>query len=446
MMAISDLKNKKILVVGLGKSGLSVSFFLHRQSIAFDVADDREAPPGLIELNEKIPNVQSFKNFDAALFCSYDILVLSPGLPLAMPAIQAAVASGVEVIGDIELFALVVNAPVIAVTGSNGKSTVVSWLSAVVADASIPAVLCGNIGLPALDALDESAELYILELSSFQLETTYSLRPISAAVLNLSEDHMDRYKDIEHYAATKRRIYNCAQLAVINAADSRTNPSSDQDVPVMCFSSVQSGKNCVGFVEHQGEQWLAIGDNLVSPVTELPLPGAHNCANAQAVIALLSVLPLDTQTIREGLKKFQGLPHRTELVAQHKGVRWYNDSKGTNVDACSKAIEAMQSPVILIAGGQGKDADFSELRPVVSQFVKALVLIGQDADKLYESLHDLASCESADSMLDAVNIAARIAVEGDAVLLSPACASFDMFDNFEHRGDVFRDAVLERAA
>jgi len=453
MMELNELKHKKILVVGLGKSGISVCRFLVNQDIAFDVADDRVEKSQSQVLKKLVPGAQLEREFSASLFSRYDVLIVSPGIALSHPAVRQALQNGTQAIGDIELFALVVNAPVIAVTGSNGKSTVVAWVESVLQQAGVQAVACGNIGLPALDAIDEQVEIYVLEISSFQLETTHSLKPLSAAVLNISEDHMDRYDGIEQYAITKRRVFRNAKNVVFNAKDKRTyvsqseiEHSGEAASHSIMFAADSASRDAVGVKKHAGEDWLCSGRHLIIPVRELPLPGAHNCENAQAVVAILRPLSLHPDALQAGLASFKGLAHRTQLVHEHAGVRWFNDSKGTNVDACYRAIEAMQAPVVLIAGGQGKDGDFRQLRPVVKQHVKAMILIGEDAAILYSALHDVVNTYTASSMVDAVKKAMHLADPGDVVLLSPACASFDMFDNFEHRGDAFVEAVMEVAA
>lgn len=445
---ISDLAGLRLLVVGLGKTGCSVCRFLHEQRLAFDAVDNRDNPPLLIEAKRWIGDGRVYQSFSAELFSQYDVLIVSPGIAISTPSIQSAIDSGVEVIGDVELFARAVAAPVIAVTGSNGKSTVVAWLDSVLKETSLHAVLCGNIGEPVLSSLDDSADVYIVELSSFQLETTFSLKPLSATVLNVSEDHMDRYDNLEHYAAVKRKIYRYSENLVINAEDAHTWPLEDPGAltGVIRFGAERPVGSGLGLRQHEGASWLATVDSIIIAEQDLPLPGLHNVLNALAVIALLRPLGLTQQEITNGLKAFTGLPHRTQLVREIAGVRWYNDSKGTNVDACEKAIGAMAGPVILIMGGQGKDADFSSLRGIVKQHVKTLILMGQDAAIIAAALRDIVEPLDATDMSDAVTQAARRAEPGDVVLLSPACASFDMFDSFEHRGDAFIQAVQQVAA
>lgn len=440
-MTPATLKNMSVLIVGAGVTGNSVARFLQSHDIAFDVVDERSGlNAGLLTA---MPSVQSYRSLDSNLTIRYDVLILSPGVPRAHPAIAAAIDAGKSVIGDIELFASVVNDPVIAVTGSNGKSTVVSMLAHVLKRAKREAVLCGNIGEPVLDAISDTECLYVIELSSYQLESTESLAPYAAAVLNISDDHMDRYASIECYAQVKRHIYHNAKHIVANLDDSLTHPADDTKAEYFSSSCAEAlaSLRCV-----DGVEVLVCNGVPVLSTRELAVPGKHNITNALAVLALLEPLNIDKDTLKTALASFPGLPHRTELVGNIENVRFYNDSKGTNVDACRSAINAMGSPVVLIAGGQGKGADFSLLQQDVAAYVKALVLIGEDRELIKEVLGEAAPVHFADSMGDAVKLAASIAKPGDAVLLSPACASFDMFENFEERGIKFTEAVQAMVA
>lgn len=441
-MTPNMLKQKKVLVVGAGVTGASVARFLLSYGISFDIVDKQGRLAD--DLLAGLPDTQCFVTLNAELTTQYDVLILSPGVPRAHAAIQAALESGKTVIGDIELFAGVVSDPVIAVTGSNGKSTVVSMLAHVLKAANRKAVLCGNIGVPVLDAIGDAGTLYVVELSSYQLESTSSLAPYAACVLNVSDDHLDRYDSIEHYAKVKQHIYHNAQHIIANLDDELTHPSkaaNDHAVDTYMFSASENVAATANVRDGSGELTLRCSNESVMSASELPLPGEHNVANALAVLALLKPLKLDVAHLREGLASFKGLPHRTELIATTNNVRFYNDSKGTNVDACLKAIRAMGAPVILIAGGQGKGADFSALRADVTTRVKALVLMGEDRELLRTALDGAAPVYFADSMQDAVNQSSQLADNGDVVLLSPACASFDMFENFEARGRSFAQAV-----
>ncbi|MEE9332614.1 MAG: UDP-N-acetylmuramoyl-L-alanine--D-glutamate ligase [Granulosicoccaceae bacterium] len=448
-MKSEQLHKQKVLVVGLGVTGWSVVRYLQANDVAFAVADEK-AQPG--KDTYALGEAQLHTQFDAATFTAVGVIVLSPGVPRSHPALVAALANGVKVIGDIELFASAVNKPVIAVTGSNGKSTVVSWMAHILAQTQIDAVLCGNIGKPALDSINLAADVYVLELSSYQLESTESLAPLAASVLNISDDHMDRYDSLEHYAQVKRHIYNNCEHVIANRDDARTWPISDtvsasfsanSETYFAVDTNNASDYRCI---DRDNKCWVCKGDKELLVLSSTRLPGRHNRANALATVALLAPLDIDQNILQASINTFAGLPHRTELVAELNQVLWYNDSKGTNIDACEKAIEAMPGPVVLIAGGLGKGADFRALRPAVSKCVKALVLIGRDRQLMAEALQDLADVRFCDSMNDAVLAASEIAVAGDAVLMSPACASFDMFDNFEQRGIRFCEAVQALAA
>ena len=466
----AGLDNRRILVVGLGKTGLSVLAFFRRHKIDCELVDALISDEKVEALADELNDVVLHRELNDQLVSSFDVLIVSPGVPLAQPSIQQALAAGKDVLSDIELFARLVEVPVLAVTGSNGKSTVVAWIEKVLQTSNVSALACGNIGEPVLEVLEQSAELYVLELSSYQLETLRSLKPLAATVLNVSEDHLDRYDDIEHYAQTKQRVYQNAGLIVCNVADVRTQPTSfsatnnagrsandssaDASHGVVFFgdkamldkAGLDDLSVSYGLQRNSGDYWLYRGSTPLMRSSELLLRGKHNAENALAILALLSPLQLPDEIVLQGLKVFEGLPHRTQLVATINGVRWYNDSKGTNVDACIKAIESMEAPVILIAGGLGKDADFSLLRPVVDATVKHLILIGRDAGLIEAALHDLVNVHHAGDMRDAVSTAQRLAVAGDAVLLSPACASFDMFASYEQRGDHFAREVRRLAA
>ncbi len=449
-MNVSTLNNKRVLVVGLGVSGSSVVRFLHRHNIAFDVVDEKSTPAS--ELKTCMNESRMHTELSESLCCAYDVLVLSPGIPRALPAITAALNAGVDVIGDVELFASAVgDTPVFAVTGSNGKSTVVSWLAHVLQACGKRVQLCGNIGTPALDSISPGADCYVLELSSYQLESTSSLAAFAATVLNVSDDHLDRYDSIEHYAEVKRRVYLNAVNAVFNRDDYRTHPTAMQGAGAeqgstslqseTCFAISQPDASDYQLRRAANEEWLSHGDTSLVEKSRLLIPGNHNVANALAVLALLEPLALDNDAVIAALLSFTGLEHRTEFVRERNGVRWYNDSKGTNIDACEKAIIAMNAPVVLIAGGLGKGANFNALRSVVEVHVKAAVLIGEDAPVIEQALNGTCPIHRVNSLDDAVRLCAELANNGDAVLLSPACSSFDMFENFEQRGRYFKKAV-----
>ncbi len=442
----------RTLIVGLGLTGVSCARFLQERNVPVVIIDSRAHPPGLSMLREQMFGVSVVTGgFDPLVFASADRLVVSPGVSIQEPQIQAARRRGVEVIGDIELFAHEVKAPVAAITGSNGKSTVTTLLGEMARCAGSEVAVGGNIGLPVLDLLSDKTELYLLELSSFQLETTHSLKPRVAAVLNLSPDHLDRYDGIEPYAEAKRAIYKGAEIRVFNQDDPRVMAMCGRPRANDLFFTLQepNGPNVFGVRLQDGEPWLCHGEQALLPVSELQLPGRHNLANALAALAMGSALELPIAAMREALCMFCGLPHRTQFVAEHAGVRWYNDSKATNVGACVAALEGMADDVnciVLIAGGESKDADFSELAAVVERSVRAVVLIGRDAALIEDALGGVVPVARAADMDAAVARAGELARPGDCVLLSPACASFDMFRNFEQRGAVFADAARRRMA
>ncbi|MBL3528838.1 MAG: UDP-N-acetylmuramoyl-L-alanine--D-glutamate ligase [gamma proteobacterium endosymbiont of Lamellibrachia anaximandri] len=437
----------KILIVGLGKTGLSCARYLMRQGVPVAVTDSREQPPGLQDLTDEMPDVALFLGrFQPEVFLAAEQLVVSPGLSLQEPLIQEAQQRGVEIVGDIELFCRAAQAPIVAITGSNGKSTVTTLLGEMARAAGLKVAVGGNIGEPALDLLDEAVDLYILELSSFQLETTQSLKADVAVVLNISADHMDRYASLDEYAKTKATVYRDARVGLVNRDDSRVVSMSGAANAELGFTLEVPQKDDFGICENAEARWLCRGTTPLLPVSELKIPGLHNQANALAALALGVAVELPVQPMLVALRGFSGLSHRTQFVAEKGGVRWYNDSKGTNVGATIAALEGLhpqggESRSVLIAGGDCKGADFSELAPVVERTARAVILIGRDAQVIEQVLSGRIVVESVDSLEAAVSRAAELAKPGDRVLLSPACASFDMFRNFEARGDAFIQAV-----
>lgn len=433
------------LVVGLGQTGLACARFLAARGESFAVADSRTNPPGIEELKHELPLVPVYLGpFDAGLFAHASRLVLSPGVAPQEPAIAEAAAQGIELLGDIELFARFAEAPVAAITGSNGKSTVTVLLGEMARNAGKQVLVGGNIGTAALELLDATApELYVLELSSFQLEVTSSLNCRAAAVLNISEDHLDRHGDIAHYAAIKSRIYRGDGVMVINADDPMVAAMAESGRAVVRFSLGEpQAPGDFGLLEQDSETWLARGETLLMPVAEVRIPGRHNLANALAALALGEACGLPMAPMLQVLRTFPGLPHRCQWVAEINGVNYYEDSKGTNVGATLAAIEGLPGEkVVLIAGGQGKGQDFSPLRDAVANRARAVVLIGEDAPLLAQTLERTTALSHAASMEEAVVQAAALAQPGDSVLLSPACASFDMFRNYVERGERFVAAV-----
>jgi UDP-N-acetylmuramoylalanine--D-glutamate ligase len=434
------------LIVGLGKTGLACARYLARCGIGFAVTDSRPEPPGLAELRATLPEVPLYLGgFAEEAFAAAQRIVLSPGVALRESAVAAAAARGVAIVGDIELFARAADAPLVAVTGSNGKSTVTTLLGHMAAEAGRAVRVGGNLGTPALELLPApggpAPELYVLELSSFQLETTASLDAAAATVLNLSPDHMDRYRDVAEYAAVKQRIYRGGGVAVLNADDPLVRAMAPPGRRALRFGLGAPAGEDFGLRECDGALWLARGEECLLPLAELRIPGLHNAANALAALALGTAVGLPMSPMLRALRAFAGLPHRTEWVGERDGVRWYNDSKGTNVGATLAALRGLQGRVVLIAGGEGKGADFRPLRAAVAEKARAVVLIGRDAALLAAALGDVAPVVHAADLDEAVARARELARPGDSVLLSPACASFDMFTGYEHRGRVFTEAV-----
>ena len=445
----------KTLVVGLGKTGVSCARYLRAQGAWVAVTDTRADPPGLEQVRRELPEVAVFVGgFDPAAFAAADRLVVSPGVPVATPLIQAALARGAEVIGDVELFARAARAPICAITGSNGKSTVTTLLGLMARRAGRRVRVGGNLGEPVLDLLDDQADLYVLELSSFQLETTPGLRTQAAVVLNISPDHLDRYPDLAAYSAAKARVYDRAQVAVINRDDPAVAAMARAPEREIGFTLGVPDAGDYGLAASDGDLWLCRGDERLLRAAEVLIPGRHNLANALAALALAQACGLALDPCREALRTFPGLDHRSQLVLEHAGVRWYDDSKGTNPGATVAALDGLVSAgsdgrVVLIAGGDAKGADFAPLGPAVARAARAVVLIGRDApaiERVLRALNPPVPLIPATDMDEAVRRAADAARPGDAVLLSPACASFDMFDNYEHRGRVFADAVRRLVA
>jgi UDP-N-acetylmuramoylalanine--D-glutamate ligase len=445
-MQESGMLKSKTLIVGLGKTGLSCARYFAARGVPAAVIDSRENPPGLESLRAELPDTALFLGrFDADVFEEAEQLVVSPGVSLQEPLIQQALKREVPVVGDVELFAAEVNAPVVAITGSNGKSTVTSLLGEMAGQAGLRVQVGGNLGAPALDLLDADVELYVLELSSFQLESTRSLEPAAAVVLNLTPDHMDRYPDAAAYAAAKAVIYRGAQRRVFNLDDPNVMAMRGEQGDDLFFTLGEPEEGCFGLRSYDDGIWICRGSSKLMPVSDLLIPGSHNQANALAALALGSAVGLEIEGMLAALRRFPGLPHRTQFVAEHLGVRWYNDSKGTNVGACVAALEGLESETegrtLLIAGGDCKGADFAPLAPVVAKTTRAVILIGRDASLLEQALNNGTPLFHAPDMDEAVGIAAQQAQPGDRVLLSPACASFDMFKDYEERGRAFMDAV-----
>ncbi|RWU22229.1 UDP-N-acetylmuramoyl-L-alanine--D-glutamate ligase [Pseudomonas alkylphenolica] len=434
------------IVVGLGKSGMSLVRFLANRGVAFAVADTRENPPELETLRRDYPQVEvRCGDLDVEFLCRADELYVSPGLALATPALQQAAARGVKLSGDIELFARNAKAPIIAISGSNAKSTVTTLVGEMAAAAGKRVAVGGNLGTPALDLLSDDVELYVMELSSFQLETTDQLNAEVATVLNVSEDHMDRYSGLPAYHLAKHRIFRGARQVVVNRQDALSRPLLAEGQPVWTFGLNAPDFKAFGLREENGEKYLAFEFQNLMPVRELKIRGSHNQSNALAALALGHAVGLPMDAMLSSLRTFAGLAHRCQWVRERNGVNWYDDSKATNVGAALAAIEGLGADIdgklVLIAGGDGKGADFSALREPVAAHCRAVVLLGRDAERLAEALGDRVPLIRVKTLDEAVAQCAEQAQPGDAVLLSPACASLDMFKNFEERGRLFAQAV-----
>jgi UDP-N-acetylmuramoylalanine--D-glutamate ligase len=439
---------RSAVVAGLGRTGQSVIRHLSARGWQVSGTDTRAEPPGLAMLRAVYPElVFSVGGLDLHLLVGADCVVVSPGLPQDDPFFAAARARGIEVIGDIELFARSAARPVVAITGTNGKSTVTTLVARMAERAGVAVRAGGNLGPPALDLLEGgAATLYVLELSSYQLETTSSLELAAATVLNVTPDHLDRYPDVQSYAAAKARIFERCAAAVINLDDPLVAAMATDKKRRLTFS-VQPGTaaDYTLSVEPDGE-WLSFRGEHLMAMDETRLVGRHNAANALAALALGDALGLDRFSMLSALSEFPGLPHRAAFVREVGGVRYFNDSKGTNVGATLAAVAGFNGPLLLIAGGEGKAQDFAPLAAALAGKTRLVLLIGRDAALIEAALGEQVPTERCATLEDAVIAAAGIARPGDTVLLSPACASQDMFRDYADRGEVFTDAVRRLAA
>lgn len=436
------------IVVGLGKTGLACARFLARKGVRFSVVDSRNHPPGADELNAEFPSVElRCGDFDPEYLASASEIILSPGVAQSEPAIQKAVSEGVKLSGDIDLFCREVSAPIIAITGSNAKSTVTTLVGEMASKAGLDVGVCGNIGTPVLEMLDQpEKDLYVMELSSFQLETTNDLRAEVAVVLNVTPDHLDRYDSMQDYYKAKHRIFRGAKRVVVNKDDSLTMPLMPKGVEQTGFHLGKPDLKDFGLIVESEEVWLSFGLKKLLPVSAMRLRGSHNMANALAALALGRAAGLPMEAMLDALKSFTGLRHRCEWVAEKFAVTYFNDSKGTNVGATVAALKGLgetltgSNKIVLIAGGEGKGAEFGELDAPLSKYGRGLVFIGTDGQRLADSCGEIDKV-SAEDMSQAVIEATGMAHPGDIVLLSPACASFDMFSGFPARGEAFVQAV-----
>ncbi len=435
-------REPQTLVVGLGKTGMSVVRFLHARGGRISVTDTRDQPPGLDELRRDYPDVDAFVGgFRPQAFEHAKRLVVSPGVDLAHPLLQGARRAGIELIGDIELFARARRRPVVAITGTNGKSTVTEMVGAMARRAGRRVAVGGNIGAPALNLLDiqlaQGPAFYVLELSSFQLELTESLNAEVAVVLNLTPDHLDRHQTMDDYMRIKNRILHGKGVGIINAQDMWVRRMDTGERDLRRFVLLPPKPGDFGVVQSGGQEWLARGGQALMPTADLRLPGRHNVANALAALAIGDAVRLDLEPMLETLRGFKGLPHRTQWVAEFGDVDWYNDSKATNVGATEAAVRGFPGKLILIAGGEGKNQDFKPLAAAVRHKVRNVVLLGKAARAISNAIEGEVPVLAVRTMAEAVLEARRMAHTGDHVLLSPACASFDMYANFEERGKDF---------
>jgi len=440
------------LIVGMGGTGFSCARYLKKNNCPFALADSRQEPPQLEKVKKEFTEVSIITgDFDINRFNDYRQFIVSPGVSIRNELFQTLGEQDRLIIGDIELFAQVVDKPVIAITGSNGKSTVTTLVEKIANDCGVKAIAGGNLGIPALDLLESQSELYILELSSFQLETTFSLKTLSATVLNVSEDHMDRYNSLDDYREVKERIFRNTEYAIINRDEHMAVAKQLSNTQVISFGSDEPNQDEYGLVKMNHASGLNKGNQTLVQSDELKLKGTFNLLNILAALALLQPLKLNEQQQIKTIKNYTGLAHRCEWVDAIAGVQYYNDSKGTNTGATIAAINAFDSDnnerhTILIAGGVGKDADFNELAEVIEKKIKATVLMGEDSEIIKNCILKAGGKNNAlftvDSIQDAVLMANKLASSGDVVLFSPACASFDMYQNYMERGEDFKEKVM----
>jgi len=436
---MADYRGRKVVIIGLGLTGLSCVDFFLAQGVTPRVMDTRVSPPGLDKLPGQVERHLGCINGEWLL--AADLIVASPGVALAHPILSEAVEAGIEIVGDIELFCREAQAPIVAITGSNGKSTVTTLVGEMAKAAGWQVGVGGNIGLPALSLLQSPAQLYVLELSSFQLETTHSLKAAAATILNVSEDHMDRYPlGMQQYRAAKLRVYENAQVCIVNADDALTMPVRGADTRCVSFG-VDFGDYHLN--KQQGSIWLRVKGEKVLNTAEMKMVGQHNYTNALAALALADAVGLPRASSLAALTHFNGLAHRFQLVHEHQGVRWINDSKATNVGSTEAALNGLQvkGTLWLLMGGDGKSADFTPLIPWLQGDNVRLYCFGRDGDALAALRPEIAV--RTETMRQAMEQIAPQVKAGDMVLLSPACASLDQFRNFEQRGEQFAQLAKE---
>jgi UDP-N-acetylmuramoylalanine--D-glutamate ligase len=449
-------RDQQLLIVGLGASGVSALRYLAKQGAKLVVTDSRAAPAGIDALRAEFPDIEfRLGDFDAPRpLTQFAEAIVSPGVALDEPLVKELLAAGVPVVGDIELFARAANAPIVGITGSNGKSTVTTLVGEMANAAGLRVRVGGNLGTPALDLLSADAELYVLELSSFQLETTHTLACAAVAYLNLSEDHLDRHGSMQHYAAVKARIFRGAQVVVVNRDDAAVM----EQVAKVRDAFDSTGTQCLSFgldapakpknyglVDHDGASWLCRGSEALQLRSALKIQGLHNAANALAALALADAVGIPREASTRALREFPGLPHRCAFVAERGGVTWLNDSKGTNVGSTLAALKGLDAPIVWLGGGQGKGQDFRPLARPLADKGRAALLFGQDAQAIEDAIYGALPVYRDVDMPAALARAKLLAQPGDRVLLSPACASLDQFKNYVERGQCFSNWVEQNA-
>ena len=438
----------KRLIVGLGMTGLSAARYCQSRGWAFDLCDSRDVPPGLDAVRSEFPQSAIYSGeLQGDILSQYDELIVSPGIAVSHPAIAAARQAGARIAGDIQLFADVCSKPLIAITGSNGKSTVTTLVGELLAAAGKRVAVGGNIGIPALDLLRNDAEtdIYVLELSSFQLETTENLAASAAVVLNMSEDHMDRYQGMADYHQAKHRIFQQCRGVVVNRDDALSQPLVSDKMPRLSFGVNKADIGQFGLERIDGESWIMFGTEKIIAASELKIKGQHNLANVMAALALIKLLSVDITAVLPALREFAGLDHRCQWLGNKAGVDFYNDSKGTNVGSTLAALYGLgpeiNGKIWLLAGGEGKGQDFSPLASACEQFAAEVLTFGADAGTIAAAVANVCPVSQQVTLAEAFTRACSVAAAGDVILLSPACASFDQFKNYVARGEYFAQLV-----
>jgi UDP-N-acetylmuramoylalanine--D-glutamate ligase len=434
--------DKRTAVLGLGVTGVSCVRYLQSRDQAVAVFDSAISEQAAADFQRQYPGIPLFVgDFDGASLQQYRTLLVSPGISLELPAIQQALASGCELRSDIDLLLAEIDQPVLAITGSNGKTTVTTLVGAMAKASGLRTAVGGNIGIPVLDLLNPALayDVFVLELSSFQLERSNALGAQAATVLNVSPDHMDRYRSLAAYQQSKQRIYRACHCAVYNRGDKLTSPLLNRQQRSISFGLDRPDLDQYGVHWENGESWLARGNQPLISVADMRLHGGHNLLNALAALALGEAAGLELDAMLAVLRQFSGLPHRCQWLGERDGVQFYNDSKGTNTGATVAAVQGLSAQLgdtVLIAGGQGKGADFTSLQ-LVGDRLRGLVVLGEDASLIAAALRGQMDAVVVDDMAGALDAAIAIARPGDRILLSPACASFDMYSDYQQRGDIF---------